>query len=45
VKEVKKVEQEIILPPYDPKMFIEEIRDEEIEEIPGALDMGKAEIE
>ena len=39
------MQQEIILPPYDIKMVAEEIRDEEIEEIPGALETGKREID
>jgi len=39
------MQQEIILPPYDIKMVAEEIRDEEIEDIPGALETGKAEVD
>lgn len=39
------MEQDIILPPYDVKLIAEEIRNEEIEGIPGALEMGKKEID
>ena len=39
------MQQEIILPPYNIKMVAEEIRDEEIEDIPGALETGKVEVD
>ena len=39
------MQPEIILPPYDVKMVAEEIRDEEIEELEGALETAKAEID
>ncbi len=34
------MKQEIILPPYSPKMYIEEIRDADIADIPDSLEMG-----
>jgi N-methylhydantoinase B len=39
------MEQEVLLPPYDVKLIAEEIKDEEIQGIPGALDMGKEDID
>lgn len=45
MKEVKKMQQEIFFPPYDIKMVLEEIRDDEIADMPGALDTGKEQID
>jgi len=39
------MEQEVLLPPYDVKLIAEKIRDEEIAGVPGALDVGKGEID
>ena len=39
------MQQEVILPPYDLKMVSEQIKDEEIEEIPGALETGRTKID
>ena len=34
-------EEKIILPPYDNKIVSEEIKDDEIDDIPGALELGE----
>lgn len=39
------MEPKILLPPYKVEYILEEIRDEEIEELEGALDRGKTEID
>lgn len=41
----KNMEPKILLPPYKVEYILEEIRDEEIEELEGALDRGKTEID
>ncbi len=39
------MQPEILLPPYDQKMVSEEVRDEEIEDTPGASETGSTEID